>query len=260
MQNSYDLSKAIPNKLLNADGSISTIDKQEMTNTSEEYKLRKALPNKFLNPDGSYSTLDELLGKAVDVKLFIIVDKLPEAGNPQKIYLVPNGEGTFDEYHYDDTLGKWDPIGTLDISNLVTTEQLEKALSEAKTYTDNEVKKIVPMIGMNKYPSINRSGTTEQFTSSIRDLNLPVGTILLGTCELSDLDNIYTGLMQEEIKVEVYDAAYVYTMTSTDIEPKEWMLTTMGTGTSSDWKPITTRDWVNEQIDEKVVQVLGGEY
>ena len=98
MENSLSRKRAIPNKLLQEDGTVTDLMGNQVVNSTEIYNKKPALPNKFLNPDGSYSTLSEILGKVIDTTLFIVVDTLPEIGNPNKIYLVPNDTGSFDEY------------------------------------------------------------------------------------------------------------------------------------------------------------------
>lgn len=120
--NVYPYKNALPNKMVDENGNIKTLDGTSVSGSVPEYDNTPSLPNKFLNPDGTYSTLQEILANAVDTDLFEIVAKLPDIGNEKKIYLVPNGKGTFDEYHYHN--GKWDPIGTLDISNLVTHDEM----------------------------------------------------------------------------------------------------------------------------------------
>lgn len=107
----YKNKRALPNKILNEDGSVTDLLGNSVIPTDEAYKKIPALPNKVLNPDGTYSTLSEIIGGSAGKDLFIIVDELPAEGEPNKIYLVPDGEGGFDEYHYVD--GKWDPIGTM---------------------------------------------------------------------------------------------------------------------------------------------------
>jgi len=57
----YDLKPALPNKLLNSDGTITNMAGQSVTNPVDAYKNKPAIPNKFLNPDGTYSTLDEII-------------------------------------------------------------------------------------------------------------------------------------------------------------------------------------------------------
>lgn len=109
----YDSKVSLPNKLLQKDGTITDITGKAVVNSVEAYKSKPALPNKFLNPDGTYSTLNEIISGMIDTDLFIIVDELPESGDEQKIYLVPNGEGGFIEYHW--TGDTWDPIGTIEI-------------------------------------------------------------------------------------------------------------------------------------------------
>lgn len=135
---------AIPNKLLQDDGTITDLMGNVVVNPVTEYNNKQSLPNKFLNPDGTYSTLNEIISGAIDTELFVIVEELPEVGNPQKIYLVPDGEGGFVEYHF--VNDKWDPIGLIhiDLSNYSTTQEMMNAieaavvqsLKDAKEYTD----------------------------------------------------------------------------------------------------------------------------
>lgn len=250
---------AIGNKLLQGDGTITDIAGNPVFNAVDAYNAKQALPNKFLNPDGSYSTLNEILAGVVDTDLFEIVQELPEVGNEKKIYLVPNGKGTFDEYHYHN--GKWDPIGTLDISGLVTTDDLVQALQDMKDYVDTEIAKIAIMTNMDEYPSIEREGTTKQLVDSIKALKLPIGTILLGDCALTDVVNFGKpqfpgGMTSEEIKVEVFNYAIMFTMTSVNVKPYEWTMSDF----NQNWEPKVLQDWVEDKIDEKVTQVLGGEY
>ena len=110
MENSLSRKRAIPNKLLQEDGTVTDLMGNQVVNSTEIYNKKPALPNKFLNPDGSYSTLSEILGKVIDTTLFIVVDTLPEIGNPNKIYLVPNNIGSFDEYFWNNK-NQWDKIG-----------------------------------------------------------------------------------------------------------------------------------------------------
>ena len=134
---------ALPNKLLQDDGSITDITGAPVSEMVDAYASKPALPNKFLNPDGSYSTLNEIIASMVDTSIYVIVDELPQDGDPQKIYLVPDNKGGFIEYRW--TGSKWDPIGMLefDITNYDTRAQVEAkiavALAEAKAYTDNAI-------------------------------------------------------------------------------------------------------------------------
>lgn len=105
--------KALPNKLLNSDGSITDLNGNAISNPVPAYQSKPALPNKFLNADGTYSTLSEIIGSAIDTDLFIIVDELPATGEPNKIYLVPKTGGGFVEWAYND--GQWDTIGELEV-------------------------------------------------------------------------------------------------------------------------------------------------
>ena len=196
MANSLDNIPAIPNKLLQRDGSVTDFAGQTSANPVMEYANRPALPNKFLNPDGSYSTFDELLGKIVDTTIFIVVDTLPETGESNKIYLVPNNTGSFDEYFWN-SKNQWDKIGALN----------------------------VPMQSFENYPSLVTNQTTDEFFESVKALNLPTGTLLLGGTMLTDISDVAPGMGNEEMKVEIYPNNIIRgIMTSTNISPYEWTI------------------------------------
>ncbi|MDE6947549.1 MAG: hypothetical protein K2P14_10250 [Anaeroplasmataceae bacterium] len=123
MSNTLDAKQAIPNKVLQEDGSITDLVGNLVLNATEIYNNKLALPNKVLNPDGSYSPLVDILGGGSSgggtvVNIFTVVSKLPTVGDGNKIYLIPNENETYDEYHYHN--GKWDSFGVLDTSNLIT--------------------------------------------------------------------------------------------------------------------------------------------
>ena len=142
----YEFKKSLPNKLVQEDGTITDITGKPVENASDAYDSKPALPNKFLNPDGTYSTLNEIIASMIDTDIFIIVDELPAQGNPQKIYIVPNDDGTFTEYHWTGT--KWDNIGMIDfdLTQYYTKDEVEAkitaALAEAKAYTDQQISTI----------------------------------------------------------------------------------------------------------------------
>lgn len=187
---------AIPNKFLQKDGTVTDLTGSSVTNSTIEYDSKPAIPNKFLNPDGSYSTLDELLGRMVDTTIFVVVDTLPEIGNPNKIYLVPNNTGSFDEYFWDNK-NQWDKIGALN----------------------------VPMQSFENYPSLVTNKTTNEFFESVKALNLPTGTLLLGGTMLTDISDVAPGMGNEEMKVEIYPNNIIRgIMTSTNVSPYEWTI------------------------------------
>lgn len=75
----YDLSKAIPNKLLNPDGSITDFQGNIISPANafnaEVYKNSKASVNKFVTESGENKTYAE-----ISFDMFIVVDTLPETG------------------------------------------------------------------------------------------------------------------------------------------------------------------------------------
>ena len=196
MKNQLNEELSIPNKLLQKDGTITDLVGNAINSSTELYDSRPALPNKFLNSDGSYSTLDEILGKVVDTNIFIVVDTLPKTGEANKIYLVPNDIGSFDEYFWNNK-NQWDKIGALN----------------------------VPMQAFENYPSLVTNKTTDEFFQSVKDLNLPTGTLLLGGTTLTDISDVAPGMGNEEMKVEIYPNNIIRgIMSSTNISPYEWTI------------------------------------
>ena len=196
MKNQLNEELSIPNKLLQKDGTITDLVGNTIDSSTELYDSRPALPNKFLNSDGSYSTLDEILGKVIDTDIFIVVDTLPKTGEANKIYLVPNDIGSFDEYFWN-SKNQWDKIGALN----------------------------VPMQAFSNYPTLVTNGTTDEFFQSVKALNLPTGTLLLGGTTLTDVSDVAPGMYNEEMKVEIYPNNIIRgIMSSTNISPYEWTI------------------------------------
>ena len=135
-----DSKKGLPNKLLQADGSVTDMVGNTVINPDEGWDSKPALPNKWLNPDGTYSTLNEIIASVVDTGIYVLVDELPQEGDPQKIYLVPDEKGGFVEYHW--TGEKWDPVGMVefDISKYSTTQEMMNAIEAAGVLTLNSAK------------------------------------------------------------------------------------------------------------------------
>lgn len=140
----YELSKALPNKLLNADGSITDFQGNLISPANEAnvevYNKAKATVNKFVTESGENKTYAE-----ISFDLFVIVDSLPEEGDKNKIYLVPSDNGMFDEYFWNPN-NKWDKIGEvkIDLSNYPTKSEVTKQITDAttanKSYTDEQIK------------------------------------------------------------------------------------------------------------------------
>ena len=132
MDQAYELSKALPNKWLNPDGSITdsqgNIISPATTTMVAVYKTSKSIVNKFIDVDGETKTYEQ-----ISMDLFVPVDELPEVGEKNKIYLVPADNGTFDEYYWVVDQGKWEELGnvSLDLSNYPTIDQMNTAINEA---------------------------------------------------------------------------------------------------------------------------------
>lgn len=130
MVTAYELSKALPNKWLNPDGSITDMQGNVISPSSnslmEVYKNSKAIVNKFTDVNGETKTYAQ-----ISLELFIPVDVLPDVGETNKIYLLPSSNGTFDEYYW--TGNKWEAIGSisLDLSDYPTFAQMNTAINNA---------------------------------------------------------------------------------------------------------------------------------
>lgn len=57
-----DNKNAIPNKLINDDGSTTDLKGNTIASSTLAFKLKRALPNKVLNADGTYSKLSDIIG------------------------------------------------------------------------------------------------------------------------------------------------------------------------------------------------------
>ena len=130
MDQAYELSKALPNKWLNPDGSITdsqgNIISPATTTMAAVYKTSKSIVNKFIDVDGETKTYEQ-----ISLNIFVPVDKLPATGEKNKIYLVPAENGTFDEYYWIND--KWELLGNvaLDLSDYPTFDQMNAAINEA---------------------------------------------------------------------------------------------------------------------------------
>ena len=130
MDQVYEMSKSLPNKWLNPDGSITDGQGNIISPASEigkeVYKSSKSFVNKFVDTDGESKTYEQ-----ISMDIFVPVDKLPATGEKNKIYLVPADNGTFDEYYWIND--KWEVLGnvSLDLSDYPTIEQMNAAINEA---------------------------------------------------------------------------------------------------------------------------------
>lgn len=130
MVNAYELCKALPNKWLNPDGSITDLQGNIVSppndNMVEVYNTSKAIVNKFTDMDGETKTYAQ-----ISLELFIPVDTLPDVGEKNKIYLLPAKDGAFDEYYWAND--KWELLGNIqiDLSNYITIEQMNTAINNA---------------------------------------------------------------------------------------------------------------------------------
>lgn len=130
MKSAYELRKSLPNKWLNADGSITDMQGNIISPANESrakaFESATSIPDKFITGSGEVKTLAQ-----VSLELFVPVDTLPETGEKNKIYLVPIGDGTFAEYYW--TNNAWELLGSvnLDLSDYPTVDQMNAAINEA---------------------------------------------------------------------------------------------------------------------------------
>lgn len=131
MDLAYELSKSLPNKWLNPDGSITDGQGNIITPANESnatvYKNSKSIVNKFVDIDGETKTYEQ-----ISMDIFNPVTELPETGEKNKIYLLPAKDGTFEEWYWTEEKG-WDMLGSvqLDLSDYPTFEQMNAAINQA---------------------------------------------------------------------------------------------------------------------------------
>lgn len=131
MDLAYELSKSLPNKWLNPDGSVTDGQGNIITPANEAgafmYQNSKSVVNKFVDVDGESKTFEQ-----ISMDLFQPVDTLPETGEKNKIYLVPTKDGTFDEYYWTEEKG-WDILGNvaIDLNDYPTFDQMNAAIQDA---------------------------------------------------------------------------------------------------------------------------------
>jgi len=143
---------------------------------------------------------ETLLGSgdiAIDLSLFKVVTELPTSGiDENKVYLVPNGQtdGTnvYTEYIYANS--KWEILGEyksdVDLSDYVTTEQLESATSTALSEAEKEW--VEDQLFAKLFTgSITASPSSVNFAGSSVTVTYTLTTKYDGT--LVDLDSVPSG-------------------------------------------------------------------
>ena len=195
----YESKRAIPNKVLNDDGTITDLLGNAVVNSTDVYDSKVALPNKLLNPDGSYSTFQDILGGSVSGDLFIVVEELPSTGEENKIYMVPKDGGSgYTEWTYKN--GSWEPLGEVDIdlSNYSTTEQMNAAIQQyvaSNTLTKTNTTAFTPTADYHpatkSYVDNNIYGLGA-FSKYTQDNRLDIGKLPVGSYLLyRDVNTIY---------------------------------------------------------------------
>lgn len=89
----------------------------------------------------------------------------------------------------------------------------------------HDIANIEAMHSFSEYEGLVTNGTTAEFFESVKALNLNPGTIILGGTKLTDIQDVAPGMLNEEMKVEIYpNNVFHATMTSIDVEPYEWII------------------------------------
>lgn len=200
----YDSKKALPNKLLKEDGTVTDLAGNIVIGAVDAYENKPALPNKWMNPDGSYSTLNEIVASMIDNELFIIVDELPAVGEENKIYLLTQDDKLI-EYIW--VNNKWDPVGMVefDITNYYTkaevTQLIETSLNSAKAYADTLFNSIeIPPQVFYWNGATNQSG--QDFWTEIMNANKSNSVLVNGYSRLySTLVNTHIYCIIEKNKI-----------------------------------------------------------
>lgn len=123
----------------------------------------------------------------------------------------------------------------------------------------HDIANIEAMHSFSEYEGLVTNGTTAEFFESVKALNLNPGTIILGGTRLTDIQYVAPEMLNEEMKVEIYpNNVFHATMTSTDIEPYEWIIQYWKG--NEKWRPLiasaseTTIDTSGTSLEATTVQ------
>lgn len=123
----------------------------------------------------------------------------------------------------------------------------------------HDIANIEAMHSFSEYEGLVTNGTTAEFFESVKALNLNPGTIILGGTRLTDIQYVAPEMVNEEMKVEIYpNNVFHATMTSTDIEPYEWIIQYWKG--NEKWRPLvasaseTTIDTSETSLEATTVQ------
>lgn len=123
----------------------------------------------------------------------------------------------------------------------------------------HDIANIEAMHSFSEYEGLVTNGTTAEFFESVKALNLNPGTIILGGTRLTDIQYVAPEMVNEEMKVEIYpNNVFHATMTSTDIEPYEWIIQYWKG--NEKWRPLiasaseTTIDTSGTSLEATTVQ------
>lgn len=210
MANIMNSKQAIPNKLLQEDGSITDLSGNPVTNAVDVYNTKQAIPDKVLNPDGTYSKLSDIIGGGSgDIDLFVVVEELPTVGEDNKIYLVPKEDNTgFVEWIY--VNGQWDTIGELTANVLSCNLGLTTDYNASHPLDLNQLSPGVYYINFNTQPtcSFHLSATFNDNTYSNNYSHTDNGLTGIVTIRLYQsvptivTENITIGTIQVEAYVD----------------------------------------------------------
>lgn len=123
----------------------------------------------------------------------------------------------------------------------------------------HDIANIEAMHSFSEYEGLVTNGTTAEFFESVKALNLNPGTIILGGTRLTDIQYVAPEMVNEEMKVEIYpNNVFHATMTSTDVEPYEWIIQYWKG--NEKWRPLiasaseTTIDTSETSLEATTVQ------
>ena len=123
----------------------------------------------------------------------------------------------------------------------------------------HDIANIEAMHSFSEYEGLITNGTTAEFFESVKALNLNPGTIILGGTRLTDIQYVAPEMVNEEMKVEIYpNNVFHATMTSTDVEPYEWIIQYWKG--NEKWRPLiasaseTTIDTSETSLEATTVQ------
>jgi hypothetical protein len=199
--------------------------------------------------------------------LYIIVQILPAVGDPNRIYMVPDGSGGYFQYIYEG--GSWYPLGssggaTVDLSNYYNKQNVDSLLSNKANITDVYTQAQTNTLLNNKtnqtdfntlVSAVNAKANQASLNAHTSDTNNPHGTtpakIGLGNVDnTSDVNKPISTAVNTALNTKADDTSVVHNVGNESIAGKKTFSVVPG----SSQAPFADTDLVNKDYVDTTKQ------